>query len=54
VGYLGKVENDYSKPDGMKQKLLDCTRIAELGWTAKISLEDGLESVYEHYLDSLK
>ena len=54
VSFLGKVENDYSKPDGMKQKLLDCKRITELGWTAKISLDEGLESVYEHYLDSLK
>tara|TARA_Y100000590_G_scaffold67481_1_gene73323 strand:+ start:954 stop:1937 length:984 start_codon:yes stop_codon:yes gene_type:complete len=54
VGYLGEITNDLSKPDGMKQKLLDCTRMIKLGWSAKILLEDGLNSVYQNYIKSIK
>tara|TARA_B100001750_G_scaffold228393_1_gene222831 strand:+ start:1903 stop:2880 length:978 start_codon:yes stop_codon:yes gene_type:complete len=49
VGYLGKIKNDLSKPDGMKQKLLDSKRINSLGWSAKISLDEGLVSVYSDF-----
>jgi len=49
VGYLGEIKNDLSKPDGMKQKLLDSKRINNLGWSAKISLDDGLISVYSDF-----
>jgi len=53
VGYSGGIKNDLSKPDGMKQKLLDSSRILELGWSAKISLDDGLKSVYRHFSKSI-
>ena len=49
----GKIENDLSKPDGMEQKLLDSTRINKLGWSAKISLEEGLKLVYLDYKNSV-
>ena len=43
VGYKGDISFDISKPDGMPQKLLDVTRINELGWKAKVDLHDGLD-----------
>ena len=54
IEFAGKIENDLSKPDGMKQKLLDSKRINDLGWSAKISLDEGLKSVYQHYINSIQ
>jgi len=53
VGFKGKIVFDTSKPDGTPQKLLDITRMQELGWKAKISLRDGIESTYEWYKENL-
>ena len=50
IGYQGAIEWDSSKPDGMPRKLLDTTRINELGWKPQIPLRDGLVSTYEWYL----
>ncbi|MDD2859363.1 MAG: GDP-L-fucose synthase [Candidatus Nanopelagicales bacterium] len=50
VGYEGSIEWDTSKPDGMPRKLLDTSRINELGWKPEISLRDGLATTYEWYL----
>ena len=50
IGYQGEIEWDSAKPDGMPRKLLDTTRINELGWKPQISLRDGLASTYEWYL----
>jgi GDP-L-fucose synthase len=52
VGYEGKIEWDSSKPDGMPRKLLDTSRINELGWQPKISLHDGITSTYAWYLEN--
>lgn len=49
VGYEGQTEWDTSKPDGTPQKLLDVSKLAAAGWTAKIGLEDGLRSTVEWY-----
>ena len=49
IGFKGNIIFDSSKPDGTPRKLLDITRINELGWTAKISLEEGLKSTYSWY-----
>jgi GDP-L-fucose synthase len=51
VGFKGPVRFDTTKPDGTPQKLLDVSRLAQLGWTAKISLEEGIRKTYEWYLD---
>ena len=40
---------DKTKPDGAPRKVLDVTKINELGWRAKTSLEDGLKIVYEWF-----
>lgn len=52
VGFEGTIEWDESKPDGMPRKLLDTSKITELGWTPSIDLRDGLKSTYEWYLSS--
>ncbi len=49
VGYAGELTFDTSKPDGTPQKLLDVTRLSQLGWKAKISLEAGLEQTYASF-----
>ena len=51
VGYTGETEWDTSKPDGTPQKLLDVSKLAEAGWTSKISLEEGLERTVAWYRD---
>ena len=47
VGFEGELHFDSSKPDGTPRKLMDVTKINQLGWEAKISLEEGIQSVYE-------
>lgn len=57
TGYGGRLEFDASKPDGAPQKLLDVSRIRELGWRPKIALRPGIEQVYAWYTanaDSLR
>jgi GDP-L-fucose synthase len=49
VGFMGSVIYDKTKPDGMPRKLLEVTRINNLGWRAKIDLENGLKSTYEYF-----
>jgi GDP-L-fucose synthase len=43
----GQIQFDISKPDGTPRKLLDSTRINNLGWRPKVSLADGIRNVYE-------
>jgi len=50
VGYSGKIVYDTTKPDGTPQKLLDVSRLRELGWNARISLRDGIKQAYEWYI----
>jgi GDP-L-fucose synthase len=49
VGFDGTTEWDTTKPDGTPQKLLDVTKLADAGWTAQISLEDGMRSTVDWY-----
>ncbi|MBF0376337.1 MAG: GDP-L-fucose synthase [Desulfamplus sp.] len=53
VGYEGKLSFDTSKPDGTPQKLLDITRLKDIGWSAKIDLLQGLSNVYKWYYKTL-
>ncbi len=50
VGYEGQLRFDPQMPDGTPRKLLDVSRLAALGWTPSISLEQGLADTYAWYL----
>lgn len=43
---------DTSKPNGTYRKIMDVSKLAELGWTAKIKLEDGLKTAYDWYVEN--
>jgi GDP-L-fucose synthase len=49
VGFKGIIEWDSLKPDGTMQKLLDVTKLHDLGWIEKINLSQGIELVYNNY-----
>ena len=49
VGHDGSIEWDTSKPDGTPQKQLDVTRITQLGWRPRRTLQEGIRSTYEWY-----
>lgn len=50
TGFSSKISTDPTKPDGTMRKLMDVSRLAEMGWTARIELEQGLRDTYEWYL----
>ncbi|WP_119689956.1 GDP-L-fucose synthase [Acinetobacter soli] len=50
TGYTGKLSFDATKPDGTPRKLMDVSRLEQLGWKASISLEDGLKNAYRWYV----
>ena len=49
TGFTGKIVFDSSKPDGAPRKLMDVSRLRQMGWLAKVSLKDGLEDTYRWY-----
>ena len=49
VGFEGEIVFDESKPDGTPRKLLDTSRLTELGWRPSISLEDGVADTCDWY-----
>lgn len=51
VGFEGRVEYDTSKPDGTPRKLVDVSRLNNLGWQAKTSLREGIAKTYEWFLE---
>jgi len=50
TGYQGRLSFDATKPDGTPRKLMDVSRLARLGWTASMELEDGIRSTYAWFL----
>jgi GDP-L-fucose synthase len=50
VGFTGDIKLDMTKPDGMPRKLLDVSRINNLGWKAATSLEEGIVRTYSAYV----
>ncbi|MEU6576007.1 GDP-L-fucose synthase [Streptomyces sp. NPDC046805] len=52
VGYRGRTTFDTTKPDGTPRKLLDLSRMTELGWRPKIALRDGIASTYASWLST--
>jgi GDP-L-fucose synthase len=51
VGFKGKIVYDSSKPDGTPRKLMDVSRINNLGWKAKTDLKSGIHTTYQWYLE---
>ncbi len=51
VGYRGQLVFDASKPDGTPRKLLDVSRLRNLGWRPRINLEEGIARAYQWYLE---
>ena len=51
TGFEGRISADPSKPDGTPRKLMDVSRLANMGWRASISLEDGIAETYRWFLD---
>lgn len=49
TGFKGKIEWDTTKPDGMMKKCMDVTRMKEMGFEPRISLEEGIKHVIEEY-----
>jgi GDP-L-fucose synthase len=54
TGYGGDLVFDTSMPDGTPRKLLDISRLDNLGWHAKVKLEDGLKATYRWYRENYK
>jgi GDP-L-fucose synthase len=52
TGFKGILSFDPSKPDGTPRKLMDVSRLANLGWVASIGLEEGLRSAYQWFLQN--
>ena len=52
VGYHGNIVFNTNMPDGTNRKLLDTTKIQNLGWKPAISFEDGLKKTYSWFLNN--
>lgn len=50
TGFSGQISHDLSKPDGTPIKLLNSSKLADLGWTPKINLRDGLRETYDWFI----
>ena len=53
IEYEGSIELDLDKPDGNPRKLLDSSKINNLGWKSEINLVDGLKKTYSWYLENI-
>ena len=53
VGHKGKILWDSSKPDGTPRKLMDISKMKELGWSYSTELEDGVKKTYRWFLDNI-
>ena len=52
IGYNGELVFDTTKPDGTPRKLMDSTKIRNLGWVPKITLANGVKMSYDWYLNN--
>jgi nucleoside-diphosphate-sugar epimerase len=51
VGYEGGIKYNSEYPDGTMRKLLDVSTVSDLGWNARIGLQEGIAATYQWYLD---
>ncbi|MDU8914007.1 hypothetical protein [Aestuariicoccus sp. MJ-SS9] len=52
TSYEGRIETDPSKPDGTPRKLMDVSRLRDMGWQASIGLEEGIRETYRWFLEN--
>ena len=50
IGFEGRIATDPSKPDGAMRKLMDVSRLRDMGWQARVSLDEGIRETYEWFL----
>ena len=53
TGYKGRIMTDPSKPGGTPRKLMDVSRLTQMGWSAQIGLDEGLAQTYQWFLASI-
>jgi GDP-L-fucose synthase len=53
VGYNGAIEWDTSKPNGTMRKVMDVSRVNDLGWKASTDLREGVELAYQWFKDNV-
>lgn len=54
VGFKGEISCDLSKPDGIMRRVMNSTKLKELGWTPKYTLEEAVTNMYEYFLTITK
>jgi GDP-L-fucose synthase len=54
TGHQGKIIWDATKPDGTPRKLMDSTKMHNLGWKHQINLEEGIQKTYDWFLENIK
>ena len=54
TGHEGQIIWDSSKPDGTPRKLMDVSKINELGWKHEVDLEEGIQKTYEWFLNNIE
>ena len=54
VGHKGSIFWDTSKPDGTPRKLLDISKMKNLGWESSTDLEEGIKKTYQWFLDNIE
>jgi GDP-L-fucose synthase len=54
AGYMGKINADASKPEGMRQKLMNIEVAQELGWSPTTKMADAIAKTYDWYIDSMR
>ncbi len=52
IGYKGEIKTNPSKPDGTPRKLMDVSKLNNLGWHASISLKQGIKKVYKEIMQN--
>ncbi len=52
TGFAGEIKWDSSKPDGMPRKLLDVSRMKDMGWKYRVNLEEGMAQSYKWFLEN--
>ena len=54
TGFKGRITTDTSKPDGTMRKLMDVSRLAQMGWRASVDLQNGVAETFAWYLDNFE